>query len=172
MYCSDGLCSCRAKVLLQSRDSNVLDFVVTGTSTCSATTETIHHSTVQSKDFLVQALREGLGPTEAYEECLEEFKDENVTKAGVKTMAARRQRKTLVPDCWPRDTMLCLVLLRQTQRDEISSDEPVRGYIQVSNGCLIVLFCTHTQFFYISYTFQHKLSLTPLYNILTLFTLA
>ena len=64
--------------------------------------------------------------------------DTNLTKDAARTHVARYRRRQLVPDTWPRDLMQCLVLLRETQKEEIAPDKkPVSGYIQVRLPLLV-----------------------------------
>lgn len=140
MRCSQGQCQSKATIVMHARKDNRLHICVSN-GTCKEedylTTE--HESQVTSREAVAHELSRNIGPTEALENVKEVTMDPFLTKEGVQTLAGRKRRKEIVPDCWPRDTMLCLSLLKDVQKDEISSEEAVPGYIQVSYLMLLIL---------------------------------
>ena len=129
-----AVCSCKAKILLQSLKDGLLTVEVTGRPQCEPedVLAAIHNASTAARTRVSEALKRGEGPTEAFENVAEATNDIFLTKAGVRTQAAREKRKALVPASWPRDVMQCLLIMRQVQREEISPTEPIPGYLQVS----------------------------------------
>ena len=134
MHCCNSECNVKAKITLQSANDDLLTAEVTGKPHCEAEDVLMvsHHASTAAKKAVSEALKKGEGPTEVFENVAESTNDIFLTKAAVRTQAVRERRRTLIPDSWPRDAIQCLLMLKQVQKDEISPDEVVPGYLQVS----------------------------------------
>lgn len=121
MRCCNVKCSEKAKILLQSLKDGLLTVEVTGRPQCEPedVLAAIHNASTAARTGVSEALKRGEGPTEAFENVAEATNDIFLTKAGVRTQAAREKRKALVPASWPRDVMQYLLIMRQVQREEI-----------------------------------------------------
>lgn len=133
MHCSNTGCEIKAKVTLDSATDEVLTVEVTGMQVCKEedVLDAIHHSSTASRIAVLEALKEGVGATEAFEDVLVATNDVFLTKPAVRAQAARHKRKALVPECWPSDTMQRLQLIKRVQKDEIGANEMLPGYLQV-----------------------------------------
>lgn len=118
---------------VKGHSSSDAECILRGAPSCSAEEVLASHHQSESKTraLISDALQAGVGPTEAFEDVINEFNDVFLTKAAVKSQATRRRKREIVPDSWPRDVMQCLVLLRRTQKEEINPSSNVPGYIQV-----------------------------------------
>jgi len=91
-----------------------------------------HQSTLATRLEVAKLLKEGHGPTAAFEDVAEAVDDPFLTKEAVSTQATRIRRREVVPDHWPKDTIQCLLILKDVLANEVASESPVPGYIQVS----------------------------------------
>lgn len=89
----------------------------------------LHHSTKETRNEVIERLVRGEGPTEIAEDMKEDDAERRITVDAVKMINLKRKRREIVPDGWPRDQMQCLVLLRQTLKEEVSPHLPVSGSI-------------------------------------------
>ena len=131
MACTNSSCGVVAHLTIASPLQKVANLSIQGEASCREDcVDAGHQSRVETREAVVQELQKGLGATEAYENVLCATEDPFLTKESVRMLNSKTKRKELVPECWPRDTMLCLVLLKDVQKAEITPEEPVSGYIQ------------------------------------------
>lgn len=122
-------------MVLKKQSDEAVSVEVRGEVVCTEDEDFPHQSALETRKTLEEEITTGVGATEAYENAQNIHRDQNLTKEAARTHIAGFRRRQLVPDTWPRDVMLCLVLLRETQKEEISPEKkPVSGYIQVSGS--------------------------------------
>ena len=144
LVCSNVSCGTKVQLTIACPLRKMAVISITGETSCrgdvdeeDASSQLVgHQSSVAAREAVAEELSAGVGPTEAYENVACATKDAFLTKDAVRAQSSKLRRKEVVPQCWPRDTMLCLVLLKEVQKEEISPEEPVSGYIQVRNECL------------------------------------
>lgn len=91
-----------------------------GVPQCTADTfeiDLIRQTDLQTRSAVIWRL----GPTEVYENIIEEDPESRLTINAVKGAAYIKRKGDIVPPGWPRDMMLCLILLKETQKEEITS---------------------------------------------------
>lgn len=138
LRCANDKCSGRAKIVLRKQTDEVVNVTLSGKKICIENDSFRHHSAPETRKAMEEEIL-NVGATEAFENVQEIHADPNFTKQAARTHVARFRHRQLVPPTWPRDLMLCLVLLRETQKEEISPDKkPVSGYIQVRNREIII----------------------------------
>ena len=134
MTCTNAACSTNVRFAIPWDSRTTASVAVSGVPCCNIADaqDDVHQSRVATREAFVQELDKGIGATEAYENVACTTDDCFLTKDSARAISCRWKRKEVVPQCWPRDTMLCLVLLKEVQKQEITPEEPVSGYIQVS----------------------------------------
>lgn len=118
--------------MLQEHHDDNASIEITETGICTAESqESRHHSAPLTRRALEEAANGDAGPTEVYEDVQEIHQDPHLSIGAARAYIGKVRSRKVVPDAWPRDLMQQLLLLRETQRQEIGSDGPVPGYIQV-----------------------------------------
>lgn len=147
--------------MLQDLSDETVTVSITGETMCTEDTNLRHPSAPETRKALQREIDSGVGATEAFENVQEDHLDYNFTKNAARTHVARHRRRQITPETWPRDVMLCLVLLRETQKEEICPEKkPVSGYIQVCNVCSCLVENVKSRRLYVIIIFQ-DIGLSP-----------
>ena len=140
MYCSQAKCSVKAVLQLATKCADAIKLEIYGEAACEKHTALTsrHHSQVESRKAVKTALKDGKGPTEAFEDVKMVRKDDRfLTIENVRKQASRIAEKAVVPPNWPKDKVEQVVQLKGVYNNEIC-EGAIPGYIQVR----FIMHCT------------------------------